>query len=169
MSDEFELAALDYLRSPRSGKLAVVTTKPMETQRDLSLAYSPGVAVACEAIRRDPSEAFSPTGRQDLVGVITNGTAVLGLGDIGPLASKPVMEGKAALFKKFAGIDAPDLEVEGEMHGDAAHIAYSLLKVLDGGITVGPILLGLAKSAHVVTQSITVAEAQLGARKRLPV
>jgi malate dehydrogenase (oxaloacetate-decarboxylating)(NADP+) len=111
ISDEFELAALEYHRSPRSGKLAVVTTKPMETQRDLSLAYSPGVAVACEAIVRKPIEAFNLTGRQNLVGVVTNGTAVLGLGDIGPLAAKPVMEGKAALFKKFAGIDVFDLEV----------------------------------------------------------
>src|SRR3712207_4673487 len=111
MSDEFEQAALEYHRSPKSGKLAVVTTKPMETQRELSLAYSPGVAVACQAIVRDPVEAFSLTGRQNLVGVITNGTAVLGLGDIGPLASKPVMEGKAALFNKFAGIDVFDLEV----------------------------------------------------------
>ena len=111
MSDEFEQAALEYHRSPKSGKLAVITTKPMETQRVLSLAYSPGVAVACQAIVRDPVEAFSLTGRQNLVGVITNGTAVLGLGDIGPLASKPVMEGKAALFKKFAGIDVFDLEI----------------------------------------------------------
>ncbi len=112
MSEDFDNAALRYHRSPVPGKLAVVTTKPMETPRDLALAYSPGVAVACEAIVQDPQEASTVTGRQNLVGVITNGTAVLGLGDIGPLASKPVMEGKAALFKKFAGIDVFDLEVE---------------------------------------------------------
>jgi malate dehydrogenase (oxaloacetate-decarboxylating)(NADP+) len=112
MSEEFENAALRYHRLPIPGKLAVVTTKPMETQTDLALAYSPGVAVACEAIVKDPQEASTVTSRQNLVGVITNGTAVLGLGDIGPLASKPVMEGKAALFKKFAGIDVFDIEIE---------------------------------------------------------
>ena len=112
MSEDFENAALRYHRLPTPGKLAVVTTKPMETQRDLALAYSPGVAVACDAIVNDPREASTVTSRQNLVGVITNGTAVLGLGDIGPLASKPVMEGKAALFKKFAGIDVFDLEIE---------------------------------------------------------
>ncbi len=111
MSEDFEAAALDYHRKPLPGKLAVVTTKPMETQRDLSLAYSPGVAVACEAIASEPAEAATLTARQNLVGVITNGTAVLGLGNIGPLASKPVMEGKAALFKKFAAIDVFDIEV----------------------------------------------------------
>lgn len=112
MSEDFDNAALRYHRTPAPGKLAVVTTKPMETQLDLALAYSPGVAVACDAIVQDSQEASTVTGRQNLVGVITNGTAVLGLGDIGPLASKPVMEGKAALFKKFAGIDVFDLEVE---------------------------------------------------------
>ncbi len=111
MSDDFDSDALWYHRNPIPGKLEVVTTKPMETQRDLSLAYSPGVAVACNAIVADPAEAATVTSRQNLVGVITNGTAVLGLGNIGPLASKPVMEGKAALFKKFAAIDVFDIEV----------------------------------------------------------
>ena len=111
MSEDLRSAALDYHRRPAPGKLEVVTTKPMETQRDLSLAYSPGVAAACEAIAEEAGEAASLTSRQNLVGVVTNGTAVLGLGNIGPLASKPVMEGKAALFKKFAGIDVFDIEV----------------------------------------------------------
>jgi len=88
-----------------------VATKPLANQRDLALAYSPGVAAACEAIVEDPAEAFRLTGRGNLVAVITNGTAVLGLGSIGPLAAKPVMEGKAVLFKKFAGIDVFDIEV----------------------------------------------------------
>lgn len=111
MTDEFDFAALQYHREPAPGKLAVVTTKPMETPRELALAYSPGAAVACEAIVRDATVVATVTGRQNLVAVITNGTAVLGLGNIGPLAAKPAMEGKAALFKKFAGIDALDLEI----------------------------------------------------------
>jgi malate dehydrogenase (oxaloacetate-decarboxylating)(NADP+) len=112
MDDDFRKAALDYHRLPRPGKLSVEPTKRMATQRDLSLAYSPGVAAACEEIARDPAAAWDYTARGNLVAVITNGTAVLGLGAIGALASKPVMEGKAVLFKKFAGIDSIDLEVE---------------------------------------------------------
>src|SRR5471030_2409247 len=112
MQDSFRKAALDYHRLPRPGKLSIQPTKRMATQRDLALAYSPGVAAACEAIVADPSAARAMTARGNLVAVITNGTAVLGLGDIGPLASKPVMEGKAALFKKFAGIDVFDLEID---------------------------------------------------------
>ncbi|CAN5120478.1 NADP-dependent malic enzyme [soil metagenome] len=104
-------AALDYHRSPTRGKIAVTPTKALSNQRDLSLAYSPGVAYACLAIEADPSLAVDFTSRANLVGVITNGTAVLGLGDIGPLASKPVMEGKGCLFKKFAGIDVFDIEL----------------------------------------------------------
>ena len=103
--------ALHFHREPRPGKLQVVATKPLGNQRDLALAYSPGVAFACEAIKADPREADTLTIRQNLVAVLTNGTAVLGLGAIGPLASKPVMEGKAVLFKKFAGIDVFDIEV----------------------------------------------------------
>ena len=103
--------ALHFHREPRPGKLEIVATKPLANQRDLALAYSPGVAFACEAIVADPDEAANLTSRQNLVAVLTNGTAVLGLGAIGPLAGKPVMEGKAVLFKKFAGIDVFDIEV----------------------------------------------------------
>ena len=112
MEDSFRKAALDYHRLPRPGKLSVEPTKRMATQRDLALAYSPGVAAACEAIVADPTSVRDYTARGNLVAVISNGTAVLGLGNIGPLAAKPVMEGKAVLFKKFAGIDVFDLEVD---------------------------------------------------------
>src|SRR5690348_12673108 len=111
-SDDLKTAALDYHRWAPHGKIKVVATKPMVTQRDLALAYSPGVAYACEAIVADPNAASQLTARGNLVAVVTNGTAVLGLGDIGPLAGKPVMEGKAVLFKKFAGIDVFDIEVD---------------------------------------------------------
>jgi len=104
-------AALDYHEFPTPGKIAVTASKPLVSQRDLALAYTPGVAAACEEIAADPLNAFRYTGRGNLVGVITNGTAVLGLGNIGALASKPVMEGKAVLFKKFAGIDVFDIEI----------------------------------------------------------
>ncbi len=104
-------AALEYHRTPVRGKISVTPTKPLSNQRDLSLAYSPGVAYACLAIEQDPSLAFEYTSRGNLVGVVTNGTAVLGLGDIGPLAGKPVMEGKGCLFQKFAGIDVFDIEL----------------------------------------------------------
>jgi malate dehydrogenase (oxaloacetate-decarboxylating)(NADP+) len=112
MDDVFRKAALDYHRLPRPGKLAIEATTRLATQRDLALAYSPGVAAPCEAIAADPDTARDYTARGNLVAVVTNGTAVLGLGDIGPLASKPVMEGKAVLFKKFAGIDVFDIEVD---------------------------------------------------------
>jgi malate dehydrogenase (oxaloacetate-decarboxylating)(NADP+) len=108
---ELRKAALEYHEFPTPGKVAIAATKSMLNQRDLALAYSPGVAAACEEIVADPANAFRYTSRGNLVAVITNGTAVLGLGDIGPLASKPVMEGKGVLFKKFAGIDVFDLEV----------------------------------------------------------
>ena len=111
MDDSLKRAALAYHQIGRPGKLSVEPTKPMATQRDLALAYSPGVAAACEAIVEDAAWAERVTARGNLVAVITDGTAVLGLGNIGPLASKPVMEGKAVLFKKFAGIDVFDLEV----------------------------------------------------------
>jgi len=112
MADNLKQQALEYHRLPMPGKLTVVARKPLATQHDLALAYSPGVAAACEAIVDDPAEASSLTIRGNLVAVITNGTAVLGLGAIGPLASKPVMEGKAVLFKKFAGIDVFDIEID---------------------------------------------------------
>ena len=111
MTNNFELAALDYHAQPTPGKLAIVATKPMDTQRDLALAYSPGVTVACRAIAGNPQKAATLTARQNLVAVISNGSAVPGLGDIGPLAAKPLMESKAVLFKKFAGIDVFDLEL----------------------------------------------------------
>ena len=111
MSDDLKTGALVYHRLPQPGKLEIQATKPLGNQRDLALAYSPGVAAACMAIHDDPQEAATLTIRQNLVAVLSNGTAVLGLGDIGPLASKPVMEGKAVLFKKFAGIDVFDIEV----------------------------------------------------------
>ena len=110
-SDNFKQSALDYHRFAPPGKIKVVATKPMVTQRDLALAYSPGVAYACDAIVADPNTASELTARGNLVAVITNGTAVLGLGDIGPLAAKPVMEGKGMLFQKFAGIDVFDIEL----------------------------------------------------------
>jgi malate dehydrogenase (oxaloacetate-decarboxylating)(NADP+) len=112
MDEEIRKAALDYHRLPKPGKIAIAATKGLLNQRDLALAYSPGVAAACEEIVRDPAEAASLTSRANLVAVISNGTAVLGLGAIGPLAGKPVMEGKAVLFKKFAGIDVFDLELD---------------------------------------------------------
>src|ERR1700676_1413041 len=111
MSNDLDSGALVYHRYPKPGKLEIQPTKPLGNQRDLALAYSPGVAFACEAIAADPAEAANLTVRQNLVAVLTNGTAVLGLGAIGPLAAKPVMEGKAVLFKKFAGIDVFDIEV----------------------------------------------------------
>ncbi len=111
-SDDFRLSALAYHRGPKPGKVEIQATKPLVTQHDLSLAYTPGVAIACEAIAADPLQAAELTARANLVAVVTNGTAVLGLGAIGPLAGKPVMEGKAVLFKKFAGIDVFDIEVD---------------------------------------------------------
>ena len=105
-------AALEYHEFPRPGKVAIAATKPMANQHDLALAYSPGVAAPCEEIVKDPTTAFKYTSRGNLVGVISNGTAVLGLGDIGALASKPVMEGKGVLFKKFAGVDVFDIEID---------------------------------------------------------
>lgn len=110
-SQAFRQAALDYHSAHPAGKLAVAATKPLSNQRDLSLAYSPGVAAPCEEIVADPSNAYRYTARGNLVAVISNGTAVLGLGNIGALASKPVMEGKAVLFKKFAGVDVFDIEI----------------------------------------------------------
>jgi malate dehydrogenase (oxaloacetate-decarboxylating)(NADP+) len=111
MKDDLRQAALDYHQFPIPGKLTIVPTKDMATQRDLALAYSPGVAVPCEEIEKDPNKAYDYTAKGNLIAVISNGTAVLGLGNIGALASKPVMEGKAVLFKKFAGIDSIDIEI----------------------------------------------------------
>jgi malate dehydrogenase (oxaloacetate-decarboxylating)(NADP+) len=127
--------ALDYHRSPVRGKIEVVATKPLSNQRDLSLAYSPGVAYACEEIAADPAMAAEYTSRGNLVAVISNGTAVLGLGNIGPLASKPVMEGKGCLFKKFAGVDVFDLELA-ENDPDKLIEAIAMLEPTVGGINL---------------------------------
>nr|MBA3478453.1 NADP-dependent malic enzyme [Lautropia sp.] len=111
MDPQLRQAALEYHESGQPGKISILPTKSLSNQRDLALAYTPGVAAACLEIVADPANAFRYTSRGNLVAVVTNGTAVLGLGNIGPLASKPVMEGKAVLFKKFAGIDVFDLEI----------------------------------------------------------
>ena len=125
-------AALEYHRAGVRGKIAVVPTKPLSNQRDLSLAYSPGVAYACLAIEEDPTLAAEYTSRGNLVGVVTNGTAVLGLGDIGPLAGKPVMEGKGCLFKKFAGVDVFDIELAERDPDKLVDIIASLEPTLGG-------------------------------------
>ncbi|WP_321909483.1 MULTISPECIES: NADP-dependent malic enzyme [unclassified Paraburkholderia] len=128
-------AALEYHEFPTPGKISVTASKPLVTQRDLALAYTPGVAVACEEIVADPQNSFRYTARGNLVGVITNGTAVLGLGNIGALASKPVMEGKAVLFKKFAGIDVFDIEVT-ESDPDKLVDIIASLEATFGGINL---------------------------------
>src|SRR4051812_7359033 len=131
-------AAREYHRTPGRGKISVTPTKPLSNQRDLSLAYSPGVAYPCLDIQADPSLAAEYTSRANLVGVITNGTAVLGLGDIGPLAGKPVMEGKACLFKKFAGIDVFDIELAERDPDQLVRIVAALEPTL-GGVNLGDI------------------------------
>ncbi len=135
MTDTLKDAALEYHRSPTPGKIAVMPTKPLANQRDLALAYSPGVAFACEAIVEDPAQASALTARGNLVAVITNGTAVLGLGAIGPLAAKPVMEGKGVLFKKFAGIDVFDIEIA-ETDPDRLVEVIAALEPTFGGINL---------------------------------
>src|SRR5690348_13353414 len=135
MTDNLRQSALEYHRLPNPGKLAIVATKPLANQRDLALAYTPGVAAACEAIVADPAEAATVTARANLVAVITNGTAVLGLGAIGPLAAKPVMEGKAVLFKKFAGIDVFDVEIN-ERDPDKLVDIIAALEPTFGGINL---------------------------------
>ncbi|WP_085899065.1 NADP-dependent malic enzyme [Kiloniella majae] len=135
MTQDLRDAALFYHRYPTPGKLEISATKPLGNQRDLALAYSPGVAAACEVIVDDPAEASTVTSRGNLVGVISNGTAVLGLGAIGPLASKPVMEGKAVLFKKFAGIDVFDIEID-ETDPNKLINVISALEPTFGGINL---------------------------------
>jgi len=133
--EQLRAAALEYHEFPRPGKVSITPTKPLANQRDLSLAYSPGVAYACTAIQQNPADAARYTGRANLVGVVTNGTAVLGLGNIGALAGKPVMEGKACLFKKFAGIDVYDIEV-GVTDPDQVVEAVAALEPTFGGINL---------------------------------
>src|SRR5262245_27892548 len=134
-SNDLKQAALDYHRMSPPGKIRVTATKPMVTQRDLALAYSPGVAFACEAIVEDAKTASELTARGNLVAVISNGTAVLGLGDIGPLAGKPVMEGKGVLFQKFAGIDVFDIEID-ERDPDKLVDIIASLEPTFGGINL---------------------------------
>jgi len=132
---ELRLAALEYHEFPTAGKISVQASKQLLNQHDLALAYTPGVAAPCEEIVKDPNAAFRYTSRGNLVGVITNGTAVLGLGDIGPLASKPVMEGKGVLFKKFAGIDVFDIEIN-EKNLDKLVDTIAALEPTFGGINL---------------------------------
>lgn len=135
MATDFKQASLDYHAEPVPGKISVELTKPAETQLDLSLAYSPGVAEPCREIARDEAQAYRYTGKGNLVAVISNGTAVLGLGNLGALASKPVMEGKALLFKRFAGINSIDIEVDTQ---DAGEFIETVARIADtfGGINL---------------------------------
>ncbi|WP_447980933.1 MULTISPECIES: NADP-dependent malic enzyme [Pseudomonadota] len=151
-------AALDYHEFPVPGKISVTPTKPLVTQRDLAVAYSPGVAAACEEIVSDPANVFRFTGRGNLVGVITNGTAVLGLGNIGALASKPVMEGKAVLFKKFAGLDVFDIEIN-ETDPDKLVEIIAGLEPTFGGINL----------EDIKAPECFVVERKLRERMRIPV
>jgi malate dehydrogenase (oxaloacetate-decarboxylating)(NADP+) len=134
-SGDIDQQALFFHRHPRPGKLEITATKPLGNQRDLALAYSPGVAAPCLAIRDDPNTAADYTARANLVAVVSNGTAVLGLGNIGPLASKPVMEGKAVLFKKFAGIDVFDIEIDAPTVDEMVNVV-SALEPTFGGINL---------------------------------
>jgi malate dehydrogenase (oxaloacetate-decarboxylating)(NADP+) len=156
--DAFKQSALDYHRLSPPGKIKVVPTKPMVTQRDLALAYSPGVAYACEAIVADPNAASELTARGNLVAVISNGTAVLGLGDIGPLAGKPVMEGKGILFQKFAGIDVFDIEVDERDPDKLVDIIASLAPTF-GGINL----------EDIKAPECFIVERKLRARMNIPV
>ena len=135
MDEQLKKSALEYHRLPRPGKISILPTKQLTNQRDLALAYTPGVAAACLEIVRDPAEAVNLTSRANLIGVITNGTAVLGLGAIGPLAAKPVMEGKSVLFKKFAGIDCFDIELD-ERDPDKLVEIIAALEPTFGGINL---------------------------------
>ncbi len=134
--EQLRRAALEYHEFPTPGKIAIAPTKQLINQHDLALAYTPGVAAPCEEIVKDPAAAYKYTSRGNLVGVITNGTAVLGLGDIGPLASKPVMEGKGVLFKKFAGIDVFDIEIDEKTDLDKLVDIIAALEPTFGGINL---------------------------------
>ncbi|MSQ88085.1 MAG: NADP-dependent malic enzyme, partial [Betaproteobacteria bacterium] len=158
MDEELRKSALEYHRLPRPGKISILATKQLTNQRDLALAYSPGVAIACEEIRRDPAEAVNLTSRANLIAVITNGTAVLGLGAIGPLAAKPVMEGKAVLFKKFAGIDCFDLEID-ERDPDKLVEIIASLEPTFGGINL----------EDIKAPECFIVERKLRARMKIPV
>jgi len=157
-SEDLHSAALAYHRLPRPGKLEIQASKPLANQRDLALAYSPGVAAACMEIAANPAEAASLTTRANLVAVVSNGTAVLGLGNIGPLASKPVMEGKAVLFKKFAGIDVFDIEIAADTI-DRVVETVAALEPTFGGINL----------EDIKGPECFEIEAQLKARMKIPV
>ncbi len=158
MDEQLRKAALEYHRSPVAGKISVTPTKGLVNQRDLALAYTPGVAAVCEAIAENPAEARNLTARGNLVAVITNGTAVLGLGAIGPLAAKPVMEGKAVLFKKFAGIDVFDIEVD-ERDPDKLVDIIASLEPTFGGINL----------EDIKAPECFIVERKLRARMKIPV
>jgi malate dehydrogenase (oxaloacetate-decarboxylating)(NADP+) len=158
VDEELRKSALEYHRLPRPGKISILATKQLTNQRDLALAYSPGVAIACEEIRRDPAEAVNLTARANLIAVITNGTAVLGLGAIGPLAAKPVMEGKAVLFKKFAGIDCFDIEID-ERDPDKLVEIIASLEPTFGGINL----------EDIKAPECFIVERKLRARMKIPV
>lgn len=158
MTEQFRQAALDYHEFPTPGKISVTPTKNLTNQHDLALAYSPGVAVACEEIVKDPVNAMRYTARGNLVGVVTNGTAVLGLGNIGPLASKPVMEGKGVLFKKFAGIDVFDIELN-ESDPDKLVEIIAALEPTFGGINL----------EDIKAPDCFIVERKLRARMKIPV
>ncbi|MGC1663547.1 MAG: NADP-dependent malic enzyme [Bradyrhizobium sp.] len=157
-SEDLHAAALAYHRLPRPGKLEIQATKPLANQRDLALAYTPGVATACTEIANNPAEAATLTARANLVAVVTNGTAVLGLGNIGPLASKPVMEGKAVLFKKFAGIDVFDIEIA----------ADTIERVVETVAALEPTFGGINLEDIKGPECFEI-EAQLKARMKIPV
>jgi len=158
MDEQLRKAALDYHRLPSPGKIAVVPTKGLVNQRDLALAYTPGVAIACQEIVADPAQARNLTARGNLVAVITNGTAVLGLGAIGPLAAKPVMEGKSVLFRKFAGIDAFDIEVD-ELDPEKLVDIIASLEPTFGGINL----------EDIKAPECFIVERKLRARMKIPV
>ena len=158
VSDDLKASALAYHRTPKPGKLTIQATKPLATQHDLALAYTPGVAVACEAIAADPREAATLTARANLVAVVTNGSAVLGLGSIGPLAGKPVMEGKAVLFKKFADIDVFDIEID----------AKEVDRIVDVVAALEPTFGGINLEDIKAPECFEV-EARLQERMRIPV
>jgi malate dehydrogenase (oxaloacetate-decarboxylating)(NADP+) len=158
VDEELRRDALEYHRLPRPGKISILATKQLVNQRDLALAYSPGVAAACEEIKRDPAQAVHLTSRANLIAVITNGTAVLGLGAIGPLAAKPVMEGKAVLFKKFAGIDCFDIEID-ERDPDKLVDIIASLEPTFGGINL----------EDIKAPECFIVERKLRARMKIPV
>jgi malate dehydrogenase (oxaloacetate-decarboxylating)(NADP+) len=158
LSADLRSRALAYHQMPRPGKLEIQPTKPLATQHDLALAYTPGVAAACEAIAADPAEAATLTARANLVAVVSNGTAVLGLGNIGPLAGKPVMEGKAVLFKKFAGIDVFDIEID----------AHQVDRVVDVVAALEPTFGGINLEDFKAPECFDI-EDKLKARMKIPV